>query len=74
MAKSKGNETRFDGPAVQIELARRRGSPGLFMPYKRFCVKCNQNKPFLGGRPVGSATSGLQKCADCLALKAQVGL
>jgi hypothetical protein len=66
MANGKGNETRYDGPAVQIERARASGSPGLFLKYKKYCVKCKQDKPSLGGSPVRGVTSGLQRCADCL--------
>ena len=66
MANSKGNGTRYDGPAVQIELARRSGSPGLFLKYKKFCVKCKQDKPTLGGSSFRGVTSGLQRCAECL--------
>jgi hypothetical protein len=67
MARSKGNETRYDGPATQIELARASGSPGLFLKYKKFCVKCRQDRPSLGGTPVRGVTSGLQRCAACRA-------
>ena len=66
MANSKGNETRYDSPVTQIELARASGSPGLFLKYKKYCVKCKRDKPSLGGSPFRGATSGLQRCADCL--------
>ena len=58
-----GNETRYDGPEHKIE-SERKGAPGVgvFMSYKRWCMKCRQDKPAAGAKQI---MPGVFKCSDC---------
>ena len=67
--KSKGNETRYDGPAAKIEEARRSApGTGVFMKYTRWCFKCGKDKPAAGAKQM---MPGVFRCADCLSHNAK---
>lgn len=64
MSGGHGNETRYDGPPVQIEKARSSApGPGVFVNYRTsFCAMCRTDKPKAGSKKRGA----LYVCADCL--------
>jgi len=61
----KGNETRYDSPAEQIDRARR-SAPGAGHPLNGlkviWCWKCGQQKPRIGSKKRGE----LYKCSPCV--------
>lgn len=63
--RNRGNETRYDGAAAQIDAARN-SAPGcgVFLKYTRWCAKCRKDKPASGAKQM---LPGIFKCADCLA-------